>query len=362
MAASNAAPRLPLATGKAARSAGSGRPSPKATSSRPPESRSSEASCLATTAGFRPGRTSTPVPSLRRVVRAAAKVSPTMGSGVAREVSSASHSESNPRLSMAATASAKAPGSVPPSMPRMVPIRIFMRRGCYRGGPGSRPLNSHGTLRRNVTRRSLHFPGRRVRITRVELDTAPTICRFDGCTLGPDGGPAPLVQPLRGGNIREYCSDRHRIAAHRARQRRPAAVLGPAGLGGRGSSGPTDGGGGAPSEVAGALQGLAVDLSRLAAEVDRALAITDADRVARELPDARPRIAEAEARAVATAAERDREQAAAAHFRDMADRHLTAAERATTRADDAESARDAAMEALTEAESARDAAMEALTA
>ena len=57
-------------------------------------------------------------------------------------------------------------------------------------------------------------------MTTVELDIAPTVCRYDGCTLGPEGGPAPLVQPLRGGNIREYCSDRHRIAAHRARQAR----------------------------------------------------------------------------------------------------------------------------------------------
>jgi len=159
----------------------------------------------------------------------------------------------------------------------------------------------------------------------VELDTAPTICRYDGCTLGPDGGPAPLVQPVRGGNIREYCSDRHRIAAHRARQRRPA------GRGGRGGwpewagapaaeGGGASAGGGPPSEVATALQGLAMDLGRLAAEVDRALAVTDADRVARELEDAKLRIAEAEARAAATAAERDREQAAAAHFRDMAER------------------------------------------
>ncbi len=58
-------------------------------------------------------------------------------------------------------------------------------------------------------------------MTSVELEIAPTVCRYDACTLGPDGGLAPLVQPLRGGNIREYCSDRHRIAAHRARQRRP---------------------------------------------------------------------------------------------------------------------------------------------
>ena len=206
----------------------------------------------------------------------------------------------------------------------------------------------------------------------MELDSAPTVCRYDGCTLGPDGGPAPLVQPLRGGNIREYCSDRHRIAAHRARQRRPAGVLGSGGVGGQGPGGrhgagwPLPGGGpagdasgAAPSEVAVALQGLAVDLGRLAVEVDRALAVTDADRVARELQDARLRITEAEARAAATAAERDREQAAAAHFRDMADRHLTAAERSGTRADDAEAARDAA---LHEAERERARADEALAA
>ncbi|MDQ3945347.1 MAG: hypothetical protein M3357_09405, partial [Actinomycetota bacterium] len=72
----------------------------------------------------------------------------------------------------------------------------------------------------------------------MDLDTAPTVCRYDACTLGPDGGPAPLVQPLRGGNLREYCSDRHRIAAHRSRQRRP---LGPSG------AGPAAGDGGRPS-------------------------------------------------------------------------------------------------------------------
>ncbi|HKN40540.1 MAG TPA: hypothetical protein VJ456_15695, partial [Acidimicrobiia bacterium] len=162
----------------------------------------------------------------------------------------------------------------------------------------------------------------------MQLETAPTICRYDGCTLGPDGGPAPLVQPLRGGNIREYCSDRHRIAAHRARQRRPLAAGpglpgGSVGPGWPGASNGAGAAGGPPTEVAAALQALAVDLGRLAAEVERALAVADADRVARELQDARLRVAEAEARAAATAAERDREQAAAAGFREMAEKHLT---------------------------------------
>lgn len=169
----------------------------------------------------------------------------------------------------------------------------------------------------------------------MELDIAPTICRYDGCTLGPDGDPAPLVQPLRGGNIREYCSDRHRIAAHRARQRRPLSPGGPV----YGRSGPNTGaagpsgrdgfpggpGAGPPSAVAAALASVAADLGRLSTEVDRALAVADADRVARELQDARLRVAEAEARAAATAAERDREQAAAAGFREMAEAHLAAA-------------------------------------
>src|SRR5688572_21606764 len=201
-------------------------------------------------------------------------------------------------------------------------------------------------------------------MTRVELDIAPTVCRYDGCTLGPDGGPAPLVQPLRGGNIREYCSDRHRIAAHRARQRRPVTPT--AGWGANAASlanGSRDSAGsGPPSAVAVALAGLAGDLNRLSTEVDRALAAADADRVARDLQDARLRIAEAETRAAATAAERDREQAAAAGFRDMAEAHLSAADRARTRADDAEAAGEAAQEAMAVAEAARAAAEEALAA
>ena len=124
----------------------------------------------------------------------------------------------------------------------------------------------------------------------MELDIAPTICRYDGCTLGPDGSPAPLVQPLRGGNIREYCSDRHRIAAHRARQRRPMNPGGPAygrsGSGGN-NGGRSSGGDGAPgvagaappSAVAAALASVAADLGRLSTEVDRALATADVDRV-----------------------------------------------------------------------------------
>jgi hypothetical protein len=63
-------------------------------------------------------------------VRAAAHVRPIIGSGVAREVSSASQSESNPSSSVAATASLNGPGSESPSMPRMVPIRIFMADRC----------------------------------------------------------------------------------------------------------------------------------------------------------------------------------------------------------------------------------------
>ncbi|HZI37046.1 MAG TPA: hypothetical protein VFF24_01975, partial [Acidimicrobiia bacterium] len=155
----------------------------------------------------------------------------------------------------------------------------------------------------------------------MELDIAPTVCRYDGCTLGPHGGPAPLVQPLRGGNIREYCSDRHRIAAHRARQRRPGPALVPFDGRHRSARAPGEP---PPSAVAAALASVAADLGRLSAEVDQALALSDADRVARELQDAQLRVAEAEARAAATAAERDREQAAAAGFREMAEANLTA--------------------------------------
>ena len=84
-------------------------------------------------------------------MRAAANVRPTIGSGVARDVSSASHSESKPSSSMAVTVSAKAAGSVPPSMPRMVPIRIFMRPGMLTSRRLPLNLSSHFDLARNVT-------------------------------------------------------------------------------------------------------------------------------------------------------------------------------------------------------------------
>src|SRR5687767_14353860 len=139
-----------------------------------------------------------------------------------------------------------------------------------------------------------------MRITRVELDTAPTVCRYDGCTIGPDGGPAPLVQPLRGGNLREYCSDRHRIAAHRARNRRPstAAASGPAPDAGATGSAP-------PSEVVADLLHLAQSVQTVAAEVGRIVALGDADRVARMVEEARLTATEAEGRATVAGAERD---------------------------------------------------------
>ncbi|MGH9039366.1 MAG: hypothetical protein ACRDZ3_03960, partial [Acidimicrobiia bacterium] len=176
----------------------------------------------------------------------------------------------------------------------------------------------------------------------MDLDAAPTICRYDACTLGPDGGPAPLVQPIRGGNLREYCSDRHRIAAHRSRQRRTPVPS-------RSGGGVLDAGG-PPSEVAARLAALADELSHLSTDVGRTLALGDADRVARELQDAKLRATEAEARVVAATAERDRERAAAAGFREMAEASVTAAERATGRAEDAEAARDGALEAAGQAE------------
>lgn len=181
----------------------------------------------------------------------------------------------------------------------------------------------------------------------MDLDAAPTLCRYDGCTLGPDGGPAPLVQPIRGGNLREYCSDRHRIAAHRSRQRRPRA-----------EATASDRPDARPSQTAGRLATLAEELTRLSGEVGRALALGDADRMARELEDARLRAREAEARAEAVAAERDREQASAAAFREMAESSMTSCERATGRAEDAKAARDAALEAARRAETERDQALQ----
>src|SRR5206468_3689303 len=94
----------------------------------------------------------------------------------------------------------------------------------------------------------------------MDAHAAATLCRYDGCTLGPDGGPAPLVQPMRGGNLREYCSDRHRIAAHRARQR---------GVPGSAPPGCPPAAGGPPSATAAGLVALAGQLTTLAADVDR---------------------------------------------------------------------------------------------
>src|SRR5437588_863228 len=78
-ASSNQAARSSRRTPKACCSCGSATPRPKAGSRRPPESTSRLASSLASTAGLRPGSTSTLVPSLRRPVRPAATASPTTG-------------------------------------------------------------------------------------------------------------------------------------------------------------------------------------------------------------------------------------------------------------------------------------------
>ena len=130
----------------------------------------------------------------------------------------------------------------------------------------------------------------------MDVEQAPTHCRYDGCTIGPDGGPAPLVQPLRGGNLREYCSDRHRIAAHRARNRRPAtAVAPPASDAGVAGSAP-------PSEVVADLLHLAQSLQSAASEVGRIVALGDADRVARMVEESRLTATEAEGRATVAGA------------------------------------------------------------
>ncbi len=59
----------------------------------------SDASCLATSTGWRPGSTATEVPTFNWLVRASAYAMPTIGSTAGAYTSSENHSESTPLLS-----------------------------------------------------------------------------------------------------------------------------------------------------------------------------------------------------------------------------------------------------------------------
>ncbi len=83
-ASSTHAARSLRATPKAACSRGSTAPRPTAGWNRPPDSRSRLAISLARTTGFRPGRTSTPVPNRSRRLRPAAMAMAMSGSGPGR--------------------------------------------------------------------------------------------------------------------------------------------------------------------------------------------------------------------------------------------------------------------------------------
>ena len=121
---SNTAARLPSGTGNSTRSAGWAGSSPNTGSTRPGASPASDASCLATSTGCRPGSTETPLPAFSRRVRDSANAMPVNGSTSGEYTFSGSHSESTPACSSRSTASANASGV--PAGPRDTPIRTFM--------------------------------------------------------------------------------------------------------------------------------------------------------------------------------------------------------------------------------------------
>ena len=77
---SKTAARWPSGTSNSTRSAGWAGSTPNTGSTRPGASPASDASCLATSTGFRPGSTETPVPAFSRRVRASANAMPVNGS------------------------------------------------------------------------------------------------------------------------------------------------------------------------------------------------------------------------------------------------------------------------------------------
>ena len=77
---SNTAARCPSGTAKTSHSAGVVGRSPNAGSTRLGASTASDANCLASRTGLRPGSTATDVPTLRRLVRPSACAMPTNGS------------------------------------------------------------------------------------------------------------------------------------------------------------------------------------------------------------------------------------------------------------------------------------------
>src|SRR6266536_2001169 len=131
---SNTAPRCPGGTGKRARSALRAGCSPKTGRTRAGARPASDASCLATRTGWRPGSTDTPVPTFSLAVRVRAYAIPVNGSTSGPYTISDSHSESMPSSSRRLTAAASSPGAA--AAPSPIPIRIFT---CLSDHEGCRP-------------------------------------------------------------------------------------------------------------------------------------------------------------------------------------------------------------------------------
>jgi hypothetical protein len=121
---SNTAARCPSGTGNSARSAGWAGSNPNTGSTRPGASPASEASCLATSTGCRPGSTEIPVPAFSCLVRDSVNARPVNGSTSGEYTVSGSHSESTPACSSRSTAAANWSGV--PAGPSDTPIRTFM--------------------------------------------------------------------------------------------------------------------------------------------------------------------------------------------------------------------------------------------
>ena len=146
------------ARGNSARSAGWAGCSPNTGSTRPGASPASDASCLATSTGCRPGSTEIPLPAFSRRVRDSANAMPVNGSTSGEYTFSGSHSESTPACSSRSTASANASGV--PAGPRDTPIRTFMPPSDHRRARLPTPDDSPtSTAESTWRRRPEGFPG-----------------------------------------------------------------------------------------------------------------------------------------------------------------------------------------------------------
>ena len=132
---SNTAARCPVGTGNSARSAACAGCKPNTGSTRAGARPASEASCLATSTGCRPGSTEIPLPAFSRRVRDSANAKPVNGSTSGEYTFSGSHSESTPACSSRSTAAAN--WSAAPADPRDTPIRTFMAPSDHSAGPSS---------------------------------------------------------------------------------------------------------------------------------------------------------------------------------------------------------------------------------